>query len=73
MCYIAFPERTKSLVLTFSCNGDSNFWSLQKTGGNRAYEGVEMEGYVSMDLPDSLLMLMGNANADYQGKKQKVK
>lgn len=61
------------MVLTFSCNGDSNFWSLQKTGGDRAYEGVEMEGYVSMDLPDSSLMLKANANADYQEKKKKVK
>lgn len=61
------------MVLTFSCNGDSNFWSLKKTGGDRAYEGVEMEGYVSMDLPDSSLMLKANANADYQEKKKKVK
>lgn len=59
------------MVLTFSCNGDSNFWSLQKTGGDRAYEGVEMEGYVSMDLPDSSLMLKANANADYQEKKKR--
>lgn len=50
--YKEFPESRKSLVLIFSYSGYSNFG----------------EAYVSTYLPDSMLILKANANADYQGK-----